>query len=134
VKEHLPRVGPLVSIKTPSQTQAMEPAAEAVAAQRLKSQDHISGVVTSRRTNKRETNLTHVLRKIDSSSVTRIDDIEADPRFIEGLAGRQSTRKDWRDQHEQAQGAQLLWYTLGTGGLTLGRTNGNADTTWREMV
>jgi hypothetical protein len=72
----------------------MEAAAETVAAQRLESQDHISAVVTSRRTNKRETNSTRVLRKVDSSSVTRIDDIDAGPQFIEGLDGRQGTRED----------------------------------------
>jgi hypothetical protein len=89
VNENKPRVGPPVSIKTTSPAQAMKPAAETVAAQRLISHDYISGVVSSRFSfrPKRETDLTHVLRKVNSSSITRIDDIEGGPWGGKCLAG-----------------------------------------------
>jgi hypothetical protein len=105
-----------------------KPAAEAVAAQRLKSHDHISGVVASLGSStERETNLTNVLRKVNSSSVTRIDDIEAGPRC-------QGTREDWRDPHKRAHSVQRPWYMRGTGGPILGRANGYVDPTKREKV
>jgi hypothetical protein len=60
--------------------------------ERLKSQGRISGVVTTQRTNKRETNSTHGLREVDGSSVPRMDDIETGTRCIK--ARRKGTRED----------------------------------------
>jgi hypothetical protein len=72
VNEDELRVGLPDSTKTTSSPQTMKPAAEAVAAERLKSHDHMSGVVASRLgfSTERENTSTHIQRKVHSSSVT----------------------------------------------------------------
>jgi hypothetical protein len=139
VNEDEPRAGLPVSTKTASAPQTMKPTAAAVAAQRLISHDHISGVVASRLgfSPERETSLTRIHWKVHSSSVAGIDYIEGSPRCSKCLARPEPAKVQEKIENtctSELTAFSCPWYMRETDGPILGRAHGYVDPTKQEKV